>query len=433
MILTRRQLLGTTLVTLMARKTALPEAPPRALTARKAALHLLPSAPPINILGFDGTAPGPLLRFRPGEDFAIRLVNQTDQPLTLANWGLRLPNTLDGVAPLTQPPVPPGQSFDYRFTPPDAGLFGYRSFVAPDAVNQLRHGLYGALIVDEAKPPPADLDIVAILADWQLDAKMQIGDAPHQDASLATINSKVLALEETHNPGSRIRLRLLNAAAARLFFVVFDNLDPRVLAVDGQPCPAFSPGGNLLPIGPGARYDVMFDLPAKGSARLLLRLGDAIERPLIVFNTKGNAWTAMPPIAALPSNPRLPAKIRLQDAKNAQITVAGGGTAPFSLNGGAAKDFDKTPLFSVKRDAPATIALVNKTANAQQMRVHGHALRILHDLDDGWDPFWRDSIIAPPGRTKHVAFVADNPGRWAIDMLPLDVPGADMVTWFEVN
>ena len=440
MILTRRQLLGTTLVTLIAHETAsagetaLPLAPPRAITARKTALRLLPApGAETQILSFDGTTPGPLLRCRIGDDLAIRLVNQTDRPLTLANWGLRLPNALDGVAPLTQKPVLPGQSLDYRFTPPDAGLFGYRSFVAPDAGNLLRHGLYGALIVDEAAPPPADQDIVAILADWQFDAKGQIPDPPQPGMSLATIDSKVLALEETHNPGSRVRLRLLNAAAARLFFVVFENLVPHVLAVDGQPCEAFAPGGNLLPVAPGARFDVMFDLPASGGARLLLREPGASDRPLIIFKTKGTAWTGMPAIASLPQNPRLPTKIRLQDAKNVQVTVAGGGKTPFSLNGATAKDFAKEPLFAVKHDAPATIRLVNKSTAAQQMRVHGHALRILHDLDDGWDPFWRDAVIVPPGHTKHIAFVADNRGKWAIEFLPLDAPMGEMVAWFEVS
>ncbi|MDR3407970.1 MAG: multicopper oxidase domain-containing protein [Methylovirgula sp.] len=441
MTLTRRVLLGTTLATLWTRLTGvqaatasqLPEAPPRRLVAQKAALRLLPSAETA-ILGFDGTAPGALLRCKLGQNLAIRLVNQTDQPLTLANWGLRLPNALDGVAPLTQKPVPPGQSFDYRLTPPDAGLFGYRSFVAPDAGNQLRRGLYGAIIIDEAAPPAADNDILAVLADWQLDPKTQILDTPRPGESLATINSKPLALEETHNPGSRIRLRLLNAAAARLFFVAFDGMTPHVLAIDGQPCSVFSPVGNLLPVGPGGRFDVMFDLPVTGGpARLVLRETGRTDQPLIIFNTSGNKWPDMPPIAALPQNPLLPAAIRLQDAKNVQVTVAGGGAAPFNLNGVPGTAFGNAPLFSVKRGASATLALVNKSTAATQMRVHGHALRILHDLDDGWDPFWRDSVIVPPGRTKHAAFVADNPGDWAIEVLPLDVPAGDMVTWFAVG
>jgi FtsP/CotA-like multicopper oxidase with cupredoxin domain len=439
MIFTRRSFLGTILATTMLPRNEPQGPPPRILVAQKTTLRLLPSPmAATTILGFDGTVPGSLLRCKLGDEMLIRLVNQTDQPLTLANWGLRGANAFDGVAPLTQAPIKPGDSFDYRLKPPDAGFFGYRSLVVPDADNQLRHGLYGGLIVDEPTPPAADTDLVAVLADWQLDAKSQIIDAAKinaSDASLATINSKPLALEETHNPGSRIRLRILNATATRLFFVFFDGVKPFVLAVDGQPCAtAFSPAGNLLPIGPGARFDVMFDLPANGeSARVVLRQAGLADQPLITFQTKGTKWPDMPPPAALPQNPLLPTTIRLQDAKNIQLVVAGGGTAPFSLNGAAAKTFDATPLFSIGRGKPVTIALVNKSTGVQQMRFHGHAIRLLHDLDDGWDPFWRDSVIVPPGHTKHVAFVADNPGKWAIELIPLDVPPVDMVSWFEVS
>ena len=48
------------------------------------------------------------------------------------------------------------------------------------------------------------------------------------------------------------------------------------------------------------------------------------------------------------------------------------------------------------------------------MHVHGHAMRLLHDLDDGWEPYWRNGVIVPAGKTKHVAFIADAPGKWAI-------------------
>ena len=48
------------------------------------------------------------------------------------------------------------------------------------------------------------------------------------------------------------------------------------------------------------------------------------------------------------------------------------------------------------------------------MHVHGHAMRLLHDLDDGWEPYWRDAVLVPEGKTKHAAFVADNPGKSAI-------------------
>src|SRR5947199_26458 len=75
--------------------------------------------------GYDSAAPGPVLTVRRGEELKVRLIN--DLPVeTAIHWhGVRVPNAMDGTA-LTQKPVAPGASFDYRFTPPDAGTFWYR-------------------------------------------------------------------------------------------------------------------------------------------------------------------------------------------------------------------------------------------------------------------------------------------------------------------
>ncbi|HYP58497.1 MAG TPA: multicopper oxidase domain-containing protein, partial [Beijerinckia sp.] len=76
---------------------------------------------------------------------------------------------------------------------------------------------------------------------------------------------------------------------------------------------------------------------------------------------------------------------------------------------------------------------INRTAYVQQMHVHGHHMRLLHDLDDGWEPYWRDCVLVPEGRTKHVAFIADNPGKWVIESLMLERAATGLATWFEVT
>lgn len=447
---TRRALLGSALATLVPLPVRADDV--RVLSARKASLRLEPVAE-TEVHGFAGQVPGPLFRCRTGEEVKVRLVNQLDEPLTFACQGMRIDNAMDGVAGLTQPPVLPGQSFDYRIKPPDSGLFYYRSEVAPNGSRQLRQGLYGAFIVDEPAPPAADSDILVVLADWFLDHAGQIiepqGSHPQKSAVPAdrprfalTVNSKLAPLVETQRPGARIRLRLLNAAAASIMFVAFEGLRPLVLAIDGEPCEAFAPFQALLPIGPGARFDVMVDLPTQAGAegRLVLR-GAGPDLPVVRFKTEGQPRKDLPPIASLPLNPLLPAMIDLKASRKLEIVIAGGpkmpmpaGPAvPFSLNGSAATNFAATPLFSVKRGTPITLALVNRTGFVQQIVLHGHHLRLLHDLDDGWDPYWRDSAIIAAGRTKHVAFVADNPGKWAIECMPLLPQATEMVTWFEVG
>ena len=50
-------------------------------------------------------------------------------------------------------------------------------------------------------------------------------------------------------------------------------------------------------------------------------------------------------------------------------------------------------MLSVKRGTVVTLGFVNKSPAPQLMHVHGHALRHIHLFDDGWEPYWRDSII----------------------------------------
>ena len=66
-----------------------------------------------------------MLRVRRGEELKVRLVNELAAETAIHWHGVRVPNAMDGTS-LTQKPVAPGASFDYRFTPPDAGTFWYR-------------------------------------------------------------------------------------------------------------------------------------------------------------------------------------------------------------------------------------------------------------------------------------------------------------------
>ena len=76
---------------------------------------------PTSIWGYQGMVPGPTLRVKRGEEVRVRLVNELREP-TIVHWhGVRLPNAMDGVPHLTQHPIEPGASFDYRFRAPDAG------------------------------------------------------------------------------------------------------------------------------------------------------------------------------------------------------------------------------------------------------------------------------------------------------------------------
>ena len=80
---------------------------------------------------------------------------------------------------------------------------------------------------------------------------------------------------------------------------------------------------------------------------------------------------------------------------------------------GAAGDAGAKPLFSVKRNTPVVLAIKNATPAIQPLHLHGHVFRLLHPFDDGWEPYFLDTVQVPENRTVRIAFQADNPGQVA--------------------
>ncbi|MGA8171145.1 MAG: multicopper oxidase family protein [Methylocystis sp.] len=436
---------------------ALGEEPtPRVLAARPGKARLLPEpAAATNILGFEGaprgptketsalrTPYGPILRYKQGDALFARLVNETDLPMSLHWQGMLGDNAMDGVAPLTQAAVATGASFDYRRALNDPGLFCYRPSVFPRTGELMGRGLKGLVVVDEAAPLASDADLVVLLDDWRLDSKgaMDVEFAKAAEArgagrigTLLTVNGASAPAVHEFAPAARVRLRLANLANARIMVLSFEGVKPYVVAIDSQPCDAFVPVRQSIPVAPGARFELMFDTPAAGAtARMILRGAEGQDQDLLRFTAKGDPLPTRPAIQSLPQNQRLPREIKLAASRRIDLAIALDGGA-WTLNGAISKAYGGEPLFHVKRGTPVTLSFDNRAAVPLVMHVHGHAMRLLHDLDDGWEPYWRNAVVAPPGKVKHAAFVADSPGKWALHDDILEHEAAGVATWFEVT
>lgn len=289
---------------------------------------------------YDGTLPGPTLRLRQGEPVRITVENGLGEDTTVHWHGIRLPNAMDGVPGLTQPPIKPGTSFVYEFTPPDAGTFWYHPHA--DSLVQLGRGLAGALIVEEAELVAVDRDLLWLLQDWRLAADGQIaaGLGSAMDAAVSgrvgnvvTVNSTVPA-DQLVKAGERVRLRLANASLARIMALRFEGHRPLVVAIDGQPCDPHEPEGGRLVLAPAMRIDIVLNMQ-----------GDPGKRYAVIDDYyDGLAYDAAPPLRAhpldaplaLPRNP-LPAP-DLAGAVRQEIVLQGGmmGMGMPGMNGGAA-------------------------------------------------------------------------------------------------
>ncbi|MGO4571766.1 multicopper oxidase family protein [Microvirga sp. 2TAF3] len=413
------------------------------LTARPSPKMLRPDAArEADIWAFNGRL-GEALQVKQGSEARFLFKNETSLPLSLHFQGVRGLNAMDGVGGLTQKPIAPGESFTYVFTPPDAGTFLIRPCVLGGSAEPLGRGLSALLVVEERNPPPVDLDLALLIDDWRLDDNGSL--APFEPATRESpvgrlgnwlsVNGKSVPQRIEAAPGSRLRLRLANACNARAMRLRFDGLRPSVIAVDGQPTGTFEPLRASLPFAPGTRYDILVDLPADVGARgtLTALIGDGIA--LVELVTAGEPRPARPAIAPLPLNDKLPIAIELQKAtrKDAIIKHAPEFSgAPWTING-AAGDPASAPLVKVKRGTPVVLALTNQTSFVQPIHLHGHAFRLLHALDDGWEPYFLDTLQIPENRTSRIAFIADNPGKWLLASTVMERFDAGLWTWIEVS
>src|SRR5687768_11628096 len=211
----------------------------------EAAPHAWEIAPGRTVAGyaFNGQVPGPVIHARRGVPLEVRFTNRLPEP-TLVHWhGLRVPATMDGTQDV-QRPVQPGESFTYRFTPPDAGTFWYHPHA--NETEQLEKGLYGALIVHGEDEPVLDADRVLVLDDLKLNPEgtaiaefrssrpiagfKERHDGREGDVRL--VNGKNEP-ELTMAAGQVERWRFVNASSARYVRLSIGGRPFRILGTDG--------------------------------------------------------------------------------------------------------------------------------------------------------------------------------------------------------
>lgn len=107
------------------------------LVAKEAEVEI---APGVTVMAFtyNGQVPGPTIRVTEGDTLRVTLKNELDKATTIHWHGLHVPNSMDGVSPLTQQGIEPGQSFTYEFPASHAGTFMYHPHL--NSVEQIEVG-----------------------------------------------------------------------------------------------------------------------------------------------------------------------------------------------------------------------------------------------------------------------------------------------------
>jgi FtsP/CotA-like multicopper oxidase with cupredoxin domain len=347
----------------------------------------------------NGASPGPDLRAVKGQLVQVTLVNDgIAEGITLHWHGVDVPNAEDGVAGVTQDAVKPGQSHVYRFTAQDAGTYWYHSHQVSH--EQVRQGLFGAIVVTDPAEPAADVD--------------QIVDVHTYDGR-RTINGASGVVPLAASAGQTVRARIINTDAGPMRAWVA-GAPYRIVAIDGR---AVNTPGELseksVIVTAGGRIDVLFTVPSSGAVRVEAGAGSAL--------VAGNAPVSEEPsaVADLLSYGS-PAPLGFDPAKAARtFDYRIGRRAGFldgrpglwwSVNGHL---FPDVPMYMVKTGDIVRMTIANSSGEVHPMHLHGHHAVVLSR--DGvaatGSPWWFDSLDVGDGESYEVAFVADNPGIWA--------------------
>jgi FtsP/CotA-like multicopper oxidase with cupredoxin domain len=169
-------------------------------------------------------------------------------------------------------------------------------------------------------------------------------------------------------------------------------------------------------------------LPAGTTSQVLLHDGRdarAVAR-LRIEGEIARAASLTPPLP-LPSN-GLPTQLELKSAQRFELALAGNEwAAPAVFSTSAA------PAFKVRKGRVVVLALTNRAPIATVFHLHGHHFRLLDRLDDGWKPYWLDTLAIEPGQTQRIAFAAETAGRWLIESTATDWAAPRLVRWYIVE
>jgi FtsP/CotA-like multicopper oxidase with cupredoxin domain len=382
----------------------------------------------IQTVGYNGTAPGPLLRLREGRQTTIAVVNDTEAP-ELVHWhGLFLPSEMDGSMEEGTPMVMPGASASYSFTAKPAGTRWYHShaMAGKDLTQSLYSGQYGFLTIEPKRDPGRyDQEVFIAMHHWEpyFVSMQDIRKGPPPDNGLevayksASFNDKALGHGEPVRvrQGQRVLFRLLNASATDDVMLALPGHRFTVLALDGNPVPSPQTVDSLM-LAPAERIDAVVEMDNPGVWIFGSTDDDVRRMGMGVVVEYANAtgapqWQAPPmpmwDYLIFGRQSPVPEPDGRFDLKIEKITGGRGGFNRWTINGKSWPDTD--PLI-VEQGKRYRLVFRNDSGDMHPLHLHRHSFELVRFAGKPTAGIRKDVVNVPKRETVEVDFTADDPG-----------------------
>lgn len=260
----------------------------------------------ISAMSINDSIPGPTLRFREGDMATIRVHNDMDVPSSIHWHGVLLPHRQDGVPYVSNSPIEPGKTFEFKFPIKQTGTYWYHSHTGL----QEQRGVYGAIVITpkDGERIKSDKDEVVVLSDWTNEnpddvlGTLKTGNdfyslkkgtaqslygAAHKKALKDVFKRSLMRMPPmdisdvaydrflangqpevsiSALPGEKLRLRFINAATSTYFYLQYAGGPMQVVSADGIEVQPVKLNRFLLAVA--ETYDLIITVPKGGAYEL---------------------------------------------------------------------------------------------------------------------------------------------------------------------
>jgi FtsP/CotA-like multicopper oxidase with cupredoxin domain len=410
----------------LAGRVGLPIAPEN--SKANIAIHISPvqieiaSGKTIKTTGYNGSAPGPVLRLREGELVTVDVFNETKVP-ELVHWhGLFVPSEVDGAEEEGTPMVPPGGVRRYSFIPRPAGTRWYHSHThaGRDMKRATYTGQFGFLCVEPKQEPGRyEAEVFLALHGWDPDLGSGTDEGSLEITyPLYSMNSHALGSGEPVRvkEGQNVLFRILNASATDHHRIALPGHRFRVIGLDGNSVPV-PREVDVIEMGPAERVDAVVLMNQPG-VWILGETDDKVQKAglgiVVEYANRSGApqWTAPPNSpwdytifgreaeTPEPAGGVVPLVFRKKFAGNKWVDH-------WTING---KSFPKTDPIRVRANSRYRLRFDNQSDEAHPVHLHRHSFELTRFAGKATAGIMKDVVVVPPRKRVDVDFTADNPG-----------------------
>jgi FtsP/CotA-like multicopper oxidase with cupredoxin domain len=353
--------------------------------------------------GYNGTAPGPLVRLREGQQVTAAVVNDTTDP-ALVHWhGLHIAADVDGAAEEGTPFIPAHGSAQYNFTATPAGFRWYHAHgnAGRNLSKVLYSGQFGLLYIEPRENPGQfDQEVFLALRGWQ--PYLTTGETASEVAYNAySINDRSLGAGEPLRvrSGQRILLHLINASATEIHRIALGGHQFHVIALDGNAVAV--PGDvDVLELGPAERIDAVIEMRHPGVWILGSTDDDVRTKGMGIVieyaDATGSPRWAAPPADAVWDYARFGRPVAAAEPDHtyplAFQSAFGGHNWPdsWTING---QSYPKTDSPVLERGRRYRLRFDNQSGDPHPVHLHRHTFELTRFNGQATSGVFKDTIV----------------------------------------